>query len=297
MNTVSAVPQQGPKPRRLTLGRIGIYAVLIAMALFYLLPFYVMLTTSLKTMPEIRLGQILAWPQDITFAAWKAAWSETCTGIDCSGVSAGFWNSLRISAVSVSFSVLFGAFFGYTLSFWKVRGMTVLFTLLMLGAFIPYQVFLYPMVRAMAALQIYNTFASICLVHIIFGLPITTMLFRNYYATLPQELISAARIDGAGFLRIFRKIVLPMSGPMLIVAVILQLTGIWNDYIIGLVFGGTENRPMTVQLNNIVGSETGERFYNVNMAATILTAAVPMIVYFLSGRWFERGVTAGAVKG
>jgi glucose/mannose transport system permease protein len=134
-------------------------------------------------------------------------------------------------------------------------------------------------------------------VHVVFSVPLVTLLFRNYYASIPIELFKAARVDGAGFWRIFTAIMLPMSTPMLVVASLMQLTGIWNDILLGLVFAGRDNLPMTVQLNNIVNTTMGERFYNVNMAATILTAAVPLIAYFISGRWFVRGITAGSVKG
>ncbi len=178
-----------------------------------------------------------------------------------------------------------------------MRGANVLFVVLLLGAFIPYQVFIYPLVRLFSAIGIYGSLPGIVLVHVIFGLPVMTLLFRNFYAGLPAELFKAARIDGGGFWRIFLHVMLPMSTPMLVVAVILQVTGIWNDFILGLVFAGRENLPMTVQLNNIVNSAQGEKLYNVNMAATILTALVPLVVYLLSGRWFVRGIAAGSVKG
>jgi glucose/mannose transport system permease protein len=168
---------------------------------------------------------------------------------------------------------------------------------LLAGAFIPYQVFIYPMVRMASIAGIYNSLANIVIVHTIFGMPVMTLLFRNYYSSLPVELFKAARVDGAGFWQIFVHVLLPMSAPIGVVAVILQVTGIWNDFILGLVFAGRDNLPMTVQLNNVVNSTTGERLYNVNMAATILTAAVPLAVYFLSGRWFVRGIAAGAIKG
>jgi glucose/mannose transport system permease protein len=166
-----------------------------------------------------------------------------------------------------------------------------------LGSFIPYQVMLYPMVMITAQLKIFGTLWAVILVHTVFGMPILVLLFRNYFASLPQELFKAARVDGAGFWRIFFQIMVPMSLPIFAVAIILQVTGIWNDFLFGVVFAGTQNYPMTVQLNNIVNSTQGVREYNVNMAATILTAAVPLIVYFVSGKWFVRGIAAGAVKG
>jgi glucose/mannose transport system permease protein len=194
-------------------------------------------------------------------------------------------------------SIAIGALNGYALAFWRVKGANLLFAVLMVGAFVPYQVFIYLLVRLPSYVGLYNSLPGIVLIHTTFGLPVMTLLFRNYFASLPEELFKAARVDGAGFMRIFASIMLPMSIPILIVAVILQVTGIWNDFILGLVFAGRENLPMTVQLNNVVNSTTGERAYNVEMAATLLTALVPLIVYFVSGRWFVRGIAAGAVKG
>jgi glucose/mannose transport system permease protein len=285
------------RKNRLTPARIGIYAFLLSAALFFLLPLYVMLVTSLKSMEEIRLGSVFAWPVDLTLAPWRQAWSEACTGASCEGVRAGFWNSVAITVPSTIVTILLGAINGYALSFWRPRGAGLLYGLLLAGAFIPVQVMIYPLVRLLAGLGIFGSLPAIVLVHLIFGLPVMTMLFRNYYAALPFELFQAARIDGGGFWRIFAFVVLPMSSPIIIVAAIMQVTGVWNDYILGLVFAGRDNLPMTVQLNNVINTTTGTRLYNVNMAATILTALVPLTLYFVSGRWFVRGIAAGAVKG
>ena len=287
----------GARPARLTPGKLGIYAFLVISALFFAIPLYVMLVTSLKTMPEIRLGSIFAPPSDLTFEPWGKAWASACTGLNCNGIQVGFFNSVRILLPSVAISILVGSLTGYALSFWRVRGAGVLFGAMMIVAFIPYQVFIYPLVRIFSVLGISNSLPGIVVIHTIFGLPTMTLLFRNYFISLPPELFKAARIDGAGFFRIFWSIMLPTAMPMLVVAVILQVTGIWNDFILGLVFAGRENLPMTVQLNNIVNSTQGERAYNVDMAATLLTALVPLVVYFASGRWFVRGIAAGAVKG
>jgi glucose/mannose transport system permease protein len=287
----------GRKPDRLTIGRVVVYALLIAAALAFLVPLYVILVTSLKTMTEIRQGNILAWPAAPTIEPWLRAWSSACTGLRCEGISVGFWNSCAILVPSVIASIAVGAVNGYALAFWRVPGARLLFALLLVGAFIPYPVFVFPLVRILSWLGVYGSLPGIVLIHTIFGLPVMTVLFRNFYTTLPAELFKAARIDGAGFLRIFASIMLPMSTPILIVAVILQVTGIWNDFLLGLVFAGRENLPMTVQLNNIVNSTQGERAYNVDMAATLLTALVPLTLYFVSGRWFVRGIAAGAVRG
>ena len=294
---MAALHPRGPKPSRPTAGQIGLYAFLILAALFFLLPLYTMLVTSLKTMEEIRQGRIFALPDTIDFDAWKTAWSGACMGTQCLGVRIGFWNSVKITVPAVTISVFIGAINGYALSFWRPRGSNFLFGLLMAGGLIPYQIFLYPLVRLLANLSLYNSVVGVVLVHVIFGLPLVTLLFRNYFVAIPEELCKAARVDGAGFWRIFFEIMLPMSVPMVVVASIFQFTGIWNDFLIGLVFAGRDNLPMTVQLNNIVNTTMGERAYNVNMAATILTAVVPLAIYFFSGRWFLRGVAAGAVKG
>ena len=277
--------------------RIGLYAFLVISAAFFLLPLYVMLVTSLKAMPEVREGNLLSLPHAPTIAAWVKAWSSACTGLSCNGIQVGFLNSLKILLPSVTMSIAVGAVTGYALSLWRPRGASLLFGILMAIAFVPYQVFLFPLVRMFSYVGLNSSLPGIIVVHIIFGLPTMTLIFRNYFAGIPIELIKAARVDGAGFWRIFGSIMLPMAVPIIVVAMILQVTGIWNDFIFGLVFAGRENFPMTVQLNNIVNSTQGEREYNVDMAATILTALVPLAVYFISGRWFVRGIAAGAVKG
>jgi glucose/mannose transport system permease protein len=288
---------RGRRPWKLTPARVGLYAFLIICALFFLTPLYVMIVTSLKAMPEIRQAHILGLPTAPSLAAWSKAWFAACTGLTCNGIRVGFVNSLRITIPSVIVSIIVGAITGYALSFWRPRGAVLLFGVLIAVAFIPYQVFIYPLVRIFSYLGINNSIPGIVTIHTIFGLPTMTLIFRNHFAALPEELFKAARVDGAGFWRIFAVIMLPMALPIIVVAVILQVTGIWNDFIFGLVFAGRENLPMTVQLNNIVNSTQGEREYNVEMAATLLTAIVPLVVYFVSGRWFVRGIAAGAVKG
>ena len=282
---------------RFSPARLGIYAFLLTSALFFLLPLYVMLITSVKSMEEIRLGHIFALPLDVTLDPWRQAWSSACTGLSCEGIRGGFWNSVAIAVPSTILPILLGAINGYALSFWRPRGSSLLFGILMVGAFIPLQVMIYPLVRVTGALGLFGSLSGIVLVHIIFAMPVMTLLFRNYYAGVPHELFQAARIDGGGFFRIFAHVMLPMSLPIIVVAAIMQITGVWNDYILGLQFAGTENYPMTVQLNNVNNTTTGTRSYNVNMAATILTSLVPLAIYFISGRWFVRGIAAGAVKG
>lgn len=290
---------RGRKPkRRFSRGNIIVYGTLFVMALYYALPLYVMIVTSLKGMPEIRMGNIFAPPLEITFQPWVKAWQEACTGINCDGLSRGFLNSVRILIPSVILSVAIASVNGYALSMWKFKGSEVFFTILMIGAFIPYQVMLYPIVILLREAGLYGSLTGLVLVHVAFGMPINTLLFRNYFASIPEELFKAARVDGAGFWAIFFKIMLPMSLPIFVVALIIQVTGIWNDFLFGVTYISSPDRyPMTVQLNNIVNSVQGVKEYNVNMAATLLTGLVPLVIYFASGKLFVRGIAAGAVKG
>ena len=293
----TAADPEGPRPKIFSAGRLGIYAFLVVAALFFLVPLYIMVVTSLKGMPEIRLGHLFNLPGEITFQPWVDAWLHACTGRDCNGLSPGFLNSVKITVPSVAISIVCASINGYALTFWPYKGASLLFGLLVFGAFVPYQVVIYPLIIGLSSVGLFATLPGIIIVHTIFGMPILTLLFRNFYAALPMELFKAARVDGAGFWRVFFHIMLPMSAPVTVVAIILQVTGIWNDFLFGVVFAGRSNWPMTVQLNNIVNTTTGVREYNVNMAATILTAAVPLVIYFVSGRWFVRGITAGSVKG
>ncbi len=288
----------GPKPRRIVdPSRILVYSVLLGASLYYLVPLYVMVVTSLKGVEEIRLGDIFSLPVSATVDAWIKAWTTACTGLHCEGLAPGFWNSVWITVPSVIISVTVGSLNGYALANWRFKGSEILFTILLIGNFLPYQVLIFPLVLLTSFLGIFSTLPGVIMIHTIIGMPLLTLLFRNYFASLPNELFKAARVDGAGFWRIFIQIMMPMSLPIFVVAIILQVTGIWNDFLFGLIFAGQPNYPMTVQLNNIVNSIQGVREYNVNMAATIITAAVPLTVYFVSGRLFVRGIAAGAVKG
>lgn len=297
-NIQSLQGPRGTKPRLRFSGRnIMIYGTLLFVSLYYILPLWVMVMTSLKGMPEIRLGNVFGPPVDITFQPWVKAWAEACTGLNCDGLSHGFWNSVQILVPSVILSIAVASVNGYALVNWRFKGSEVFFTILIFGSFIPYQVMLYPIVIILREMGIYGTLWGLVLVHTIFGMPILTLLFRNYFSSIPEELFKAARVDGAGFWGIYFRIMLPMSLPIFVVAVILQVTGIWNDFLFGVVYTKPDLYPMTVQLNNIVNSVQGVKEYNVNMAATILTGLVPLIVYFVSGKLFVRGIAAGAVKG
>ena len=315
---------RGPKPKgALSPRNIVLYGTLIVVSLYYLLPLYVMLVTSLKDMTEIRLGNVFSPPTEITFQPWVKAWAEACTGVNCDGLSRGFWNSVRILIPSVILSMAIALVSGYALSKWRFKGSEVFFTILLVGGFIPYQVMLYPIVIMLretggfltdiyqgacnlvvtaegacrGRVQLFGSISGLVIVHTIFGLPINVLLFRNYFASIPEELFKAARVDGAGFWSILIRIILPMSLPIIVVSGIIQVTGIWNDFLFGVVYTRAESYPMTVQLNNIVNSVQGVKEYNVNMAATLLTGLVPLTVYFFSGKLFVRGIAAGAVKG
>ncbi|WGM61083.1 MULTISPECIES: carbohydrate ABC transporter permease [Agrobacterium] len=295
---ISRVEPRGPRPQRfISRDKVLLYSALIVFAIYYLLPLYVMVVTSLKGMPEIRLGNIFAPPVEITFQPWVEAWSSTCTGLTCEGLSRGFLNSVKITIPSVILSILIASINGYALANWRIKGADVFFTILIVGAFIPYQVMIYPIVILLREIGLYGSLTGLTLVHTVFGMPILTLLFRNYFSAIPEELFKAARVDGAGFWGIYLKIMLPMALPIFTVAVILQVTGIWNDFLFGVIFTRPENYPMTVQLNNIVNSVQGVKEYNINMAATLLTGLVPLSIYFLSGKLFVRGIAAGAVKG
>ena len=279
------------------LGRMLVYGLLVLLALYYLMPLFVMLSTSVKTLDDIRGGNLIALPAEITFEAWAKAWSSACTGVDCSGLSKNFWNSVSFVVPAVLISTLIGAFNGYVLTMWRFRGSDPIFTLLMIGCFIPFQVVLLPMAQTLGVLGIANSTTGLIFVHVVYGLAFTTLFFRNFYVSVPDELAKAARIDGAGFFRIFWRIILPLSPPIIVVCVIWQFTQIWNDFLFGVVFSSGERQPITVALNNLVNTSTGVKEYNVDMSAAIIAALPTLFVYVVAGKYFVRGLTAGAVKG
>lgn len=277
--------------------RIVIYGVLVLFALFILAPTYVVLMTSLKDLQEIHRGNLLAPPEHWTVAAWLKAWGGACTGARCDGLKPFFVNSVLIVVPSVLVSSVIGALNGYALSHWRFRGSDVVFTLLLVGFFIPYQAIVLPAAQFLGYVNLSNSLGGLILVHVVYGLSFTTMLFRNFYVAVPIELVKAARIDGAGFFTIFFRILLPVSLPIFMVCIIWQFTGIWNDFLFGVVFSGPDARPVTVALNNLVNTSEGVKEFNVDMAAALLTALPTLLVYIVGGRYFVRGLTAGAVKG
>src|SRR3569833_1216213 len=250
METLSG--PQGRKPRRaFDIGRILVYTVLILAALFYLFPLYVMVITSLKDLDGIRTGNLFLPPGNPSLDAWFKAWDTACTGRYCNGIKVGFLNSVKITVPSVIVSIAVASVTGYAQAMWPYKGANFFFTVLLVGSFIPYQVMLYPLVIITAYLHIFSTLWAVIVVHSIFGMPILVLLFRNYFVSVPQELFKAARVEGAGFWRIYAQVLMPMSLPIFVVALILQVTGIWNDFLFGVIFAGTTTFPITVQLNDI----------------------------------------------
>lgn len=287
--------------------------LLLVFAGLYLLPLYVMLVTSLKTMGEIQSGNMLALPSGINFGAWAKAWSEACVGVSCEGINGFFGNSLKMVIPAVTISTLLGALNGYVLTKWRFRGHALVFGLMLFSCFIPFQVVLLPMATVLGELGRFsasikssfgfgigfgNPTVNLAFVHVVYGLSFSTLFFRNFYETFPSELVRAAQVDGAGFFTIFRRIILPNSLPIIVVTVIFQFTNIWNDFLFASVYAGTgDAMPITVALNNIVNTSTGTIEYNVNMAAAMITAVPTLLVYILAGRFFVRGLMAGAIKG
>jgi len=280
-----------------SLGRLLVYAVLALATAFFLLPLYAMLVTSFKDAEEIRTTSLLALPGSLNGAAWSTAWATACTGVDCNGLRPFFWNSVAMAVPAVLISTALGAINGYVLTKWRFRGSELVFALMLFGVFMPMQVVLLPMSQVLGQLGIANSLAGLVLVHVLAGLPSTTLFFRNYYAGLPDELVKAAMLDGAGFWQIFWRIVLPLSGPILVVTLIWQFTAIWNDFLYGVVFSGADAKPITVGLNNLANTSSSVKEYNVDMAAALIAAAPTLLVYVLAGKYFVRGLTAGAVKG
>ena len=289
--------------QKLSLHRGLIYMFLFISALFFLLPLMAMIFTSLKTMPEItgapgfEDNTILSIPQQPALDAWGTAWSSACIAVTCEGLRSYFWNSITMVVFAVAISVMLGAINGYVLSKWRFRGDNIIFGMLLFGCFIPFQIVLIPMARLLGIVEMAGTISGLILVHVSYGIPFTTLFFRNFYVTIPDALIQAARIDGAGFWPIFFLILLPVSLPIFVVAIIWQFTAIWNDFLFGVSFSGAESRPLMVALNNLVNTSTGTKAYNVDMAGTIIAALPTILVYIVGGRYFVRGLTAGAVKG
>jgi glucose/mannose transport system permease protein len=288
-------PDNAISSGRLT--RALIYTVLILFAAYSLLPLYVMLVNSFKPLDEIRQGGMLNIPQTWTLDPWRSAWSTAQIGVQPTGLKPFFINSILMVVPAVAISTSIGALNGYVLTKWRFPGSGIFFGMLLLSCFIPFQIVLIPMARMLGIFGLAGTTTGLVFVHIVYGLGFTTLYFRNYYEAFPTELVRAAQIDGASFFQIFRRILLPSSGPIIVVSVIWQFTNIWNDFLFGASFSGANSTPMTVALNNLVSSSTGVKEYNVHFAGAILAALPTLVVYIVSGRYFVRGLMSGAVKG
>ena len=265
--------------------------VLMVGALAFALPLLLMFVTSLKPLAEINNGTLFDLPRAPTLAAWVKAWGAACIGNQCSGISAGIWNSVLVVIPSLVTSVLLGALTGYALSLCKSRYANVLFVILLASLFIPGQVTLFPMIVLLRELGLFGTRAGVILVHTVWGLPFVTLLFRSFFLSIPREILSAARIDGVGFFRIFWHIILPMSLPVCAVVLVLQFTYLWNDFLYGLTFSGSGNEPVTVVLRTLTDAQYGVAEYNVHIAAALIAAAPTMLVYLFSSRLLIRTTT------
>ena len=277
--------------------RALLFAALGLFCLYYLIPLLVMISTSLKSLAEIRQGSLISLPKQIGFDAWEKAWSSACVGVRCNGLAPYVWNSVMMTVPAVAISTMLGALNGYALTKWRFRGADTIFALMLFGAFIPFQVILLPMARVLGQLGLAGTIPGLILVHTVYGLAFTTLFFRNFFIGVSDGIIQAAKVDGAGFFGIFFRLVLPMSLPAIVVTVIWQFTQIWNDFLFGVAFTIGDSNPVTVALNNVVNTSTGVKEYNVDMAAAIIAAVPTLAVYVVAGAWFVRGLSAGAVKG
>ncbi len=266
--------------------RPALYLMLIGMAVFYLLPVYVLLITGLKSFAEVDLQRMWDLPQGIHFDNFIAAFEKLAPNL---------WNSLRMVIPAALISSMVGSVNGYIFSKWKFKYSDTIFTLILFGMFIPYQSILIPLVQFMERLGLRGSITGLVLVHVIYGIAITTLIFRNYYAGVPTEVLEAGRIDGAGFLGLYRHIVFPLSIPAFVVVLIWQFTQAYNDFLFAVVLTGNRTWPITVALNNMAGSQIVQ--WNVQMAGALLTALPTLLIYILLGRFFLRGLMAGALKG
>lgn len=287
-----------PRKKKAITGRsIAVIAFLSICALFFCIPLYVVIVTSFKTMDQIREGTMFALPTIWTLEAWDHAWNSACSGTRCEGLKIGFWNSVAILIPSLVLSIGLSIVTGYALALWNVKWAGTFLFVLFMCAFVPFQIIMFPLISMTATMKVYGSIGGVAIIHAVLAMPVLTLIFRNYYKDIPQEIMSAAVMDSGSFWKIFFEIILPMSGNILIVVLILQITSIWNDYLIGVTFGGMGAQPMTVNLANLITISTGTVRYNDNMAAALLTAIPPLVIYFFVGKLFVQGITAGAIKG
>lgn len=262
------------------------YIILTFMAIIFLMPIYVIIVTSLKPLDEVSLAQMWALPTSIDFSSYARAFKE---------LAPNFLNSIYLVIPATLLSALLGAMNGYVLSKWKFKGADIIFIIILFGMFIPYQSILIPLIQFLRTIGLYDTIAGLVLVHVVYGLPITTLMFRNFYASIPDEMIEAAKIDGASFLGIFRHIMVPLSITGFVVVAIWQFTNIWNEFLFAVTITTNENQPIMVALQNLSGSQIVE--WNVQMAGALMAAMPTLLVYIILGKYFVRGLLAGSVKG
>jgi glucose/mannose transport system permease protein len=294
---VSTIPEDRSATSSRSPARALLYLVLIAFAIYYLLPLFIMVVNSVKPLAEIQGGNMLSLPAEMTFEPWRKAWNEAQIGVEATGLAPYFLNSILMVVPAVAISTILGALNGYVLTKYRFPGHKIVFGLMLFACFIPFQIVLIPMARILGMLGIAGTIYGLILVHVVYGLGFTTLYFRNYYEAFPTELVRAAQVDGASFFKIFYRILLPSSGPIIVVTVIWQFTNVWNDFLFGASFSGPTAMPITVALNNLVNSSTGVKEYNVHFAGALLAALPTLIVYIVAGRFFVRGLMSGAVKG
>ena len=291
-----AVPGASAVPR-LRASRVALYAVLIVMALIFLIPLYVMLVNAFKPLSEIETGNLIALPGRWTLQPWLTAWGTAQIGVSAHGLKPYFLNSFLIAIPAVAISTMIGALNGYILTQYQFRGSQWLYAGLLFAVFIPFQIVLIPMARLLGVLGMSGTIKGLIFVNVVYGIGFVTLFFRNYYSAFPHELVRSARMDGAGFFGVLWRILLPNSAPIIVVTVIWQFTNIWNEFLFGSTFSSYSSSPLTVALNNLVNSSMGVKEYNVYFAAAIIAAVPTLIVYILSGKYFVRGLMAGSVKG
>jgi len=276
--------------------RVIVYAALVILALLFLVPLGVVVVNSLRSSQEIAATSMIGWPTHLAFGNYAQAWNRFCMAEHCWGIEPYMLNSLTLAIPATIISTLLGALAGYSISLWRFRGDQFVFGVVTLGIFLPEQMKLIPWVVVLRDLSLMNTIAGLVLIHTVQGLSFTTLFCRNYYVGIPQDLLKAARIDGAGFFRIFWRIILPLSPPILIVTVIFQFTGIWNEFLYGVTFTAGGQQPVTAALIALSAAITSEPMYGEQSAAVLIAALPTLLVYLFGGRYFLRGLTAGAVK-
>jgi glucose/mannose transport system permease protein len=268
-------------------GQLVLYALLVFFAAYYLTPIYMLFITALK--PFERAGVLQMW--DLPTSLYLDNWARAIPIM-----APNFWNSVIITVPAALISSVIGSLNGYVFAKWKFPYSNLIFMLILFGIFLPYQGILIPLVQVLTFFHLYGSVVGLIFVHCVFGMPITALIFRSYYATVPRDLLDAGRIDGAGFFGLYWWIMLPIAAPGFAVALIWQFTNIWNDFLLGVVvLNNPRLAPITVAINNLAGSYSVE--WNLQMAAAILAAAPTVIVYLLLGRLFMRGLLAGAMKG